>query len=244
MSVQEKSDIVVVDELEPCPYLPDQVARMPLRLPIKAIEPREMDRLMQQGSRRTGEFIYRTNCPNCQACEAIRLDCRRFEPSASQRRALRRGAAFRQCVGPLVADRQRVDLFNLHRRARRLNRSDQDIDVDEYHWGFVRSCFQSFEMSYWLGERLVMLAVCDQGESSLSAVYTFYDPFIRGQSLGTYSVLKQIEYCRLKKIQYLYLGYFIAESPPMRYKAQFLPHERLQRGKWIRYDRVLSDRAE
>ncbi|HMP78703.1 MAG TPA: arginyltransferase [Pirellulaceae bacterium] len=237
MSVQEKSDIVVVDELEPCPYLPERVARMPLRLPIKSITPSEMDRLMEHGSRRTGEFIYRTHCPQCEACEAIRLNVAQFSPSASQRRALRRGdAIWRQQIGPLFADQQRVDLFNLHRRVRGLNRSDQDIDTDEYHWGFVRSCFLSFEMTYWHGDQLVMLAVCDRGERCLSAVYTFYDPRIRGHSLGTYSVLKQVEYCRQQNIDHLYLGYYIAESPAMRYKARFLPNERLQRGKWIRYD--------
>ena len=81
MTVQGKQDIVIIDETERCPYLPNEVARMPLRLPIAPITPAETDLRFAEGNRRTGEFIYQTHCPNCNACEAIRLDAERFELS-------------------------------------------------------------------------------------------------------------------------------------------------------------------
>lgn len=239
MTSQDKSDIVIIDETEPCPYLPGRTARMPLRMPLRQIDPVYADRLLELGHRRTGEFIYQTQCPRCQACEPIRIDCVGFQFSRNHKRVLSRGdSRYHQRIGPLVADDRRVRLFNKHRQLRGLASQDKDIDLDEYHWGFVRSCFESFEMAYFdhLGE-LICLAVCDRGATSLSAVYTFFDPDLKSDSLGTYSILKQIQFCLQQGLRFLYLGYYVENSAHMQYKSRFLPHERLQRNRWIHFDR-------
>ena len=66
----------------------------------------------------------------------------------------------------------------------------------------------------------------------LSSVYAFFDPGVRGASFGTYNVLWQIERCRVLGLPYLYLGYWIAESRKMAYKASFRPAEGLVDGQW------------
>jgi arginine-tRNA-protein transferase len=229
------NDIVIIDETEPCPYLDGQTARMPLRMPAAKISLEEADERLEDGHRRTGEFVYKTHCPGCQACQPVRVDCNDFVFSRNQRRILRRNDRLLHTqIGPLVADPQRLELFNEHRRVRGLARRDRSIDQDEYVWGFVRSCFDSFEISYWLAGELKCLAICDRGQTSLSAVYTFYDPCSSSLSLGTYSILKQIKFCQEHGLRYLYLGYYVAESPQMMYKRRYLPQERLIGGKWVR----------
>ena len=42
----------------------------------------------------------------------------------------------------------------------------------------------------------------------------------------------QIEQARSLKLPFLYLGYWIAESPKMAYKVQFKPYETLAEGLW------------
>ncbi len=74
----------------------------------------------------------------------------------------------------------------------------------------------------------------DELEDGLSSVYTFYDPDIRGASYGTYNILWQIERCLKFRIPYLYLGYWIADSPKMSYKSNFAPLETLIDGQWSR----------
>ena len=130
---------------------------MPLRLPISPITLAQTDIRFAEGNRRTGEFIYQTNCPNCVACQAIRLDAERFEFSRNQRRVLSRGdRLFQQTIGPMKNDRLRVDLFNKHRLKRGLAQNGAEIDSGEYAWGFVKSCFKSFEIAYTRDDELLL----------------------------------------------------------------------------------------
>ena len=232
-------DVTVYDELEPCPYLEKCTARLPLQVPSRRVSQKETDLRLDARQRRTGEFVYSTHCPQCTACEPIRLLVDEFEFSTTHKRTLKRNnRSLTPYIGPVLVDPVRIQMFNQHRNGRGLGRGESNIDTEEYAWAFQRSCFDTFEISYALNDQLACVAICDQGEQSLSAVYTFYDTSQQQLSLGTYSILKQIEYCRQTKRKYLYLGFYIAACSHMSYKGNFLPHERLVGGVWKRFDRI------
>ncbi len=227
-------EVVVYDEPQSCPYLDGMTAVLPLRVPTRMLRASEFDQRLEQGDRRQGMFLYRTACPSCRACEPIRLDVERFRPNRTQRRVLARGdRELTLEIGTPVAEPSRVELYNKHKEQRRLGESHNRIDLDGYREFLVMTCCDSFEMRYLRGDELVGVALVDRGSLSLSAVYCYYDASEPSLSLGTYSILKQIELCKSWGLRYLYLGLYIADCERMRYKARFLPHERLVDGRWI-----------
>jgi leucyl-tRNA---protein transferase len=233
-------EVVVYDEPQSCPYLDDETAVLPLRVPTRMLRASEFDQRLEQGDRRQGMFLYRTACPQCRACEPIRLDAQSFAPNRSQRRILARGdGELRVEIGSPLADVQRVSLYNRHKELRRLGDSQTGIDLDGYREFLVMTCCDSFEMRYYdRRDALVGVALVDRGSISLSAVYCYYDPAMPRLSLGTYSILKQVELCKTWGLRFLYLGLYIADCERMRYKARFSPHERLIDGKWVEFGRA------
>lgn len=224
------------DEPHACPYVGGRVAILPLRVPARQLLGGELDERLRAGDRRQGMFLYRTACPACRACEPIRLKVDDFSPNRTQRRVLARGdREISVEIGTPVADERRVYLYNRHKRLRGLG--EGEIDLAGYREFLVMTCCDSFEMRYRVGGRLVGIALVDRGASALSAVYCYYDPDLERLSLGTYSILKQIELCRSFELTHLYLGLFIDDCDRMRYKARFLPHERLVGGRWRHFAR-------
>jgi arginyl-tRNA--protein-N-Asp/Glu arginylyltransferase len=227
-------EVVVFDYPHPCSYLPERTARLPYRHPLEMLTPEQFDQRLAEGDRRSGIYLYRTECPTCRACQPIRLDVTQFRPDATQRRMQRKGDQLLTVrVDAPLADRNRVRLFNLHRDGRGLTTDDEAINEDSYAGFLTQTCCDTLELSYWREDRLVAVAIADAGRTSLSAVYCYYDPAFRALSLGTYSVLRQVELCRATERRYLYLGFYIAESPHMSYKARFRPHQRLIDGQWV-----------
>ncbi len=87
------------------------------------------------------------------------------------------------------------------------------------------SPMETVEFCYYLGKRIVGVSIADRCPGGLSSVYCFFDPEFQDRSLGTFSVLWEVEHCRTHGLPYYYMGDYIANSPTMAYKARFRPNE-------------------
>lgn len=228
-----KTDFHVEDfELE-CPYLPDRQATFRYWLPGRPVSLQESADRMAAGQRRHGQLLYSTACQNCQRCISLRVPIETFQFSKSQKRIWNRGnRKFRRTVGPPSIDGQRIALLNKHHLWRGWLETGE-LSAIEYRNSFLTETLNCIEVCYYESERLVGVAICDVGNDSLSAVYTFYDPDFQKDSLGTFSILNQIDLCKERSYRYLYLGFYVAECPSLSYKDKFRPNQILKDGKWL-----------
>ncbi|TWT54418.1 arginyl-tRNA-protein transferase [Rubripirellula amarantea] len=230
--------VVVQDQTQPCPYLDDVTARMPLRLPVGNVTPGAIDEMLSLGFRRSGDFAYRTECPTCTQCHPTRVNVAKFDLTRSMKRVLNRGDRELKCTWQMPeVDFKRADLFNLHRRERKLGSPDEVVSPESYRSFLVDSFCETQELSLWLSDELISVSIVDIGASSISAVYTHFNPDYHRYSLGTYAILKQIEWARRNQKNFVYLGMYVANNAHLNYKARFMPQERLVDGEWIAFDR-------
>lgn len=231
MGTQDPAQGILIDATPHlCPYLADRTAVLPTRWYPEDLDGVTFDRLLAQADRRVGRTFYRPACPDCDACEGIRVPVAGFWPTKSQRKVWRRNADLRVTVGAPQVDSRRVHLFNRHKRERGLG--DSGITPVHYASWLVASCVPTVETRYWLDDELVGVGILDVGATAANSVYFYFDPSHEDRSLGTFSVLAEIEWVRRRGMKYYYLGLYVRECAHLSYKTRFGPHERLVGGVW------------
>jgi arginine-tRNA-protein transferase len=224
--------VVVQDQLQDCPYRSNTTARMPLRLPVGTVTPEITDELLAMGYRRSGDFVYRTQCPTCDECKPTRVPVDTFRLTSSMKRVRKRGDRELTCYwGTPQVDQQRIAMFNQHRVERRLGNGEQ-VDANSYSAFLNDTCCETLELAVYHERQLVAVSVIDVGLVSISAVYTHFDPHYSRFSLGTYAILKQMQWAMDNDRSLVYLGMYVADNPHLNYKARFGPQQRLTDGLW------------
>jgi len=168
-----------------------------------------MDFLWSQGWRHQGHCFFRyTHClmeGREHEIIPLRVDLARFEMSKSQRRLWRHNEDLRWEIVPAEFDEAIHAMF-----ARHSERFDENKPT-------TLGAFFSSEPSHipcecaaikaWLGDELVAVSFLDVGVEAVSSVYAIFEPEHEKRSLGTLTLLKELQIAKATRKRWLYQGF-------------------------------------
>ena len=224
-------DFLLAGDPHDCPYLPRRIALEEFFLAERF--PAELYHdFMDHGFRRSGRIIYRPICHRCRECRPVRVPVADFMPNKSQRRVLRKNEDVEIRVSTPRFSKEKHRMYSDYL----LMKHDTIPEESPVHLrdSLYSSPVTTIEFEYRVRSRMVGVGIADLCSRSLSSVYMFYDPDCSERSLGTFSAIQEIFFCRENSIPHYYLGFFVRECPSMNYKERFGPHEILDRSRnWI-----------
>ncbi len=204
---------------------------------LASAPPPLLDRLWADGWRHFGREFFRysltlSNAGGLQIIQPLRLDLSTFHASKSQRRVLRRNEDTDIRIVPAAVDEEREAMFVRHRE-----RFVSNIP------GSLRTFMPEPEPAHLPCEcvsvevrsarRLIAVSYLDVGDTAVSSVYAMFEPDEAWRSLGTLTLLTEIQWAATRGKRWLYPGYATAQPSHYDYKKSFRPLEYFDwEGRW------------
>ncbi len=219
-----------------CSYLEGKQAITLFADPLARIDKDLYSVLSSVGFRRSGGHIYRPHCQTCSACIPVRIPVQQFSLRRRFKRVMKKNEDLEvtQCI-PLLTD----EYFDLYRRY--INERHADGDM----YPPTRDQFESFlvdgrpEASFYefrASDELLGIAVVDELNDGLSAIYSFFDPDLEARALGVNIILWLVSEARRRGLEHVYLGYWIKQCQKMSYKMDYKPLEIYVNNHWVGVD--------
>jgi len=212
---------------------------------VASLSPEQLDAALALGLRHFGERFYRYSETLMQGRKvhiiALRICLADFVLSRSQKRVLRKNKDTLIELLPASSDLEKQEMFTRHSERFSENRPQSLGDFISAQPAKVPCSCLNIEARLSGGNqveqaKLLAFSYLDIGHRAASSVYAVFDPEYEHLSLGTYTLLKEIEYSAAAGKKYLYIGYSTIESSAYDYKKQFSALEYYDwQGGWQKY---------
>ncbi|PWJ44676.1 hypothetical protein [Sediminitomix flava] len=191
------------------------------------ITPKDLDDFLASGGTRDGGYLNRLEIVyyDNQLCTIIplRINIAEFEFSKSQRKLLRRNdKKYKTIIRSAVINKEKEALYQQHKVR------FKDFQSDSILW-FFESPIDGFKLPIDTQELVLLnedkeLIACsffDKGLTSMYSILGLYDQSYHRDSLGIYTMLKEIEYAQKNGLKYYYIGYVFDRPSLFDYKLNF-----------------------
>ena len=181
----------------------------------------EYNDLLITGWRRFGYFFFRPKCDICFECIPIRILVDKFTPSKSQRRVINKNENTIVKFNHLRFTDEIYEIYREHS----LDRFNQKVSKNDFKQSFFINAVSAMQSEYYIDNKLIAVGFIDISNEAFSSVYFIYKTAFDNFSLGTFSVIKEIEYAKTLGLKYYNLGYYVKNNKRMSYKNKFRPYE-------------------
>ena len=222
-----------------CGYFKDQESLFEEYL-LEDMSEIEFEYLLAHGMRHFGDYYFRPRCHDCYQCIPIRVRAEDFKITRRQKRALRSCENVMVKMGVPKYTDEKFDLYIRHKKKFSTLQDDVE-DEQNFRLSFYVNTNFGVEFEYYINDKLVGVALGDHTSNTFSAIYTFYYAEDSKLSLGTFSILKQLEFCQQKGVKFFYLGYYIGENQSLKYKGDFRPKNNVL---WRNTDTLVKAKVE
>jgi leucyl-tRNA---protein transferase len=221
-------------------------ARIEQYVPMQPMDAAEFDYFCADGWCYWSDQLFRRNYWEWrgQSCRVIliRIDLQRFYMSKSQQKCLRRNRDLVVVRRPLRIAVEHVELFEKHAERFQYNRP-MHIGSFFSEYSHIMPCTGA-ELDVFKDKSLIASSFFHIGAKSMAGNYCIYDSDHMDRSLGTFTMLAEIQYARYLGLRYYYPGFVYDLPSEFTYKLNFngleyfdwwgnwYPLERLPVGHW------------
>ena len=203
-----------------CPYLTDRQAQYAV---VTARDKQDLGYplFLENGFRRDGNFIFKPMCPECNACESLKIDVDNFIYKRRHKRNLQANSDLNLSVMPISRIQEYHQIFAEYQLWRHPEQADH-LDQDSL-MHFQDKTIDSHLLIAKLEHKVVAVTVVDSTDLGLSAVYSIYQPKLAERGLGTFMILQLLEFAKQDQKPWVYLGYYVEDCKKLSYKKSFTP---------------------
>ena len=216
-----------------CPYLDNRKERK-VFVTLDSLNPNLLNNILsKQGFRRSQNILYRPTCTDCNACLSARIVTNKFMLSKSQKRLQKKNDTLSRIIVEPTVTKDHYILFHRYVQTRHKAGGMSDMNFNDFS-SMVEESKVHTKLIEYRDENSVLLGVCltDILDDGVSMVYSFFDPKLKTNSLGTFMILDHINYSKKLNLKYVYLGYWVKGSNKMQYKSSFSGLEVFASQEW------------